>query len=72
MKVIDYALVIYVVIITILGAAFFIYPNPMSFEVSRNILGVAMIFIYLLIMIIVILIKRRDKQNTSKTKKSQT
>ena len=59
MKVIDYALVIYVVIITILGAAFFIYPNPMSFEVSRNILGVVMIFIGIGIMIIVVILTER-------------
>ncbi len=61
MKVIDYALVIYVAIITIIGAVFFIYPNPMSFEVSRNIIGVAMLFIGIGIMIIAVRLTERRK-----------
>ena len=70
MKVIDYALVIYVAIITILGAVF-IYLNQKSNvflstkEVTGNIIGVAMIFIGLGIMIIaVILTERREKSLT--------
>ena len=60
MKVIDYAIVIYVAIITIFGAVFF-YLNQMSNWVTRNIIGVAMIFIGIGIMIIVvILIERRN------------
>ena len=66
MKVMDYALVIYVAIITILGAVF-IYLNqksnvPLSTKsVTGNIIGVAMIFIGIGIMIIVvILIERRE------------
>ena len=60
MKVIDYAIVIYVAIITIFGAVFF-YLNQMSNWVTRNIIGVIMIFIGIGIMIIVvILIERRN------------